>query len=672
MILSASVTELPFVGEKYASKLKKLNITTLGDLLEHIPSRYVDFRTVGKIGKLKPGEHTTIVGQVISCNSVYTKKGKRLQLAKVSDGERQLDVIWMNMPYIVRALKPGVFVSLSGKVSFWNKKLSLTFPEFEVLSDNRETVHTGKIVPIYPETAGVSSKWLRSRIHYVLKNLPREELDDSLPDSIRTKLKLPRLPEALHNIHEPKDSNEAKIARERFAFDELLEMQIAAQIEKIKWRSHTNAHIVNTNQSKIDKFINGLPYRLTPSQNRSINEILTDISKPIPMNRLLEGDVGSGKTIVAAVASYATYLSGFQSIVMAPTQILAEQHFKAFSGLLEKMNVNIALITGAIKKRDQDADIFVGTHALLNKAASDKTALVVIDEQHRFGVKQRAALASALPNDRIPHTLTMTATPIPRTVALSLYGDLDLSTLDEMPKGRKKIVTWIVPPQKREGGYIWLEDEIRKHKVQAYVVCPLIEESESETLTEVKAAKVEFEKLKKIFPNLKLGLLHGKMKSSEKSETLEKYHKGKIDILVSTPVIEVGIDVSNATIMMIEAAERFGLAQLHQLRGRVGRGEKQSYCLLMTDSKSEKTKKRLKAMQVAKNGMELAEIDLTMRGAGHIFGLRQHGDTELKFASWSDIALMKKAKQVAHDVIKNQGKYTKLLTHYKAKQVAGN
>ncbi|RJR30404.1 ATP-dependent DNA helicase RecG [Candidatus Microgenomates bacterium] len=669
MILSASVTELPFVGEKYASKLKKLNITTLGDLLEHIPSRYVDYRTVGKIGKLKPGEHTTIVGQVISCNSVYTKTGKRLQLAKVSDGECQLDVVWMNMPYIVRALKPGVFVSLSGKVSFWNKKLSLTFPEFEVLSDNRETVHTGKIVPIYPETSGVSSKWLRSKMIYLLEKLNPNDVPEYLPP-IQDLNFVSRF-EAFRCVHTPREPMEAARGRDRLAFDELLELQVANNLDKIAWEAKNSAHKIVSDKHKLDKVINKLKYTLTKSQSRSLGEILNDLNKVTPMNRLLEGDVGSGKTVVAALAAYSVYTNGYKTIFMAPTQILAQQHFMALSSILGGTGIKISLVTAGVKTH-AEADIYVGTHALLYRASAPDTALIVIDEQHRFGVKQRAKLASEMTSDKLPHTLTMTATPIPRSVALSFYGDLDLSTLDEMPKGRKKITTWIVPPEKRDKGYEWIDQEISKNKIQVYVVCPLIDESESEMLTQVRAVKAEYESLTNVFPQRRIGLLHGRLSAKDKTRVLETFASGEIDILVSTPVIEVGIDIANATIMVIEAAERFGLSQLHQLRGRVGRGNKQSYCLLMTESKASKTKNRLDALRHAKNGMELAEIDLSMRGPGHIFGIRQHGETELKFASWSDIALMKKAKQVAHDVIKNQGKYAKLLTHYKTKQVAGN
>ena len=374
------------------------------------------------------------------------------------------------------------------------------------------------------------------------------------------------------------------------------------------------------------------------------------------MNRLLEGDVGSGKTVVAAVASFAVFLNGFQTIIMAPTQILASQHYETFKKLLTSFGVRISLITSDIKKSDLGRnDVFIGTHSLIhNKVSFDKVGLVVIDEQHRFGVEQRKHLVK---KSGTPHTLTMTATPIPRTVALTSYGDLDLSVLTEMPKGRLKVTTWFVPETKRKGAYEWIKSRIKDHKSQVFIVCPLIEDSEFETMADVKSVTTEFEKLKKIFGGLKLGLLHGRLKPNEKAQILKDFRSGKTDILVTTPVVEVGLDIPNATIMVIEAAERFGLAQLHQLRGRVGRSEKKSYCLLFSNIKYSK---RLRAMEKMHSGFELAELDLKIRGPGEIFGTAQSGFPELKVASWSNYPLIKKAKDIASDIINNPSKYPKI------------
>ena len=420
---------------------------------------------------------------------------------------------------------------------------------------------------------------------------------------------------------------------------------------------------------KIDKkavhtFIKNLSFKLTNSQEKIVDEIFSDFSKKYPMNRLLEGDVGSGKTVVAAIGAFISFINGYQTVFMAPTQILAQQHYNTLKELFDPYKARISLLTsGQVKKDLGKEDIFVGTHSLINKnALFDKVSLVVIDEQQKFGVNQREKLVKKARNKKIsPHVLNLTATPIPRTVALTLYGDLDLSILDELPPKRLPITTWLVPPTKRQGAYKWIQKNIQDNKIQVYIVCPLIEESQKETMQTVKSAKSEFEKLKKVFPNLSLDLMHGKLKSKEKENIIERFKKGKTDILVSTPVVEVGIDVGNATIMVIEAAERFGLSSLHQLRGRVGRGTKKSYCLLFTESKSEKVVTRLSAMQKNLNGFELAELDLKLRGPGEVFGIKQHGFPELKIASWQDIGLIKKTKKVALDVIKSPKKYKELL-----------
>jgi len=672
--LDDPVSEIPFVGPLYQKRLKKLEIETVEDLLHHIPSRYVDFRHTSQISKLRAGEVVTVQGQLVSITNIKTKTSKLMQIGKFSDGEDAINIMWFNQPYLLRSLKPGTILSVSGKVSFWQKKLCFIAPQYEKLVDD-QPVHTGRIVPIYHETSGLSSKWIRSRVNYLLQCIDTLILDDFIPKKQLTDLELQDYKSSITAIHKPADSNDAKLARERLAFNELLKIQLENNFNRIKWEKYKKSHQINVSKKDIELFLSKMPFELTKSQTRSIEEIVKDLKDIPPMNRLLEGDVGSGKTVVAAFAAYASHKNRLQSVFMAPTQILAQQHYDTLKGLLKPFNIKVSLITSSgIKKDFDEEDLIIGTHALIFKKANfEEVGLVVIDEQHRFGVKQRALLAEkAEKSGKAPNVLTMTATPIPRTVALTLYGDLDLSTLDEMPKGRQKITTWIVPPKKRDSAYEWIANEIKKEKSQAFVVCPLIEESEAESLKTVKSAIKQFEGLKKIFKNYKLGLMHGRLKVKEKDEVIADFRAKKIDILVSTPVVEVGVDIPNATIMLIETADRFGLAQLHQLRGRVGRGAKKSYCLLFTENTSKKVQNRLEALKSAQNGRELAEIDLSMRGAGEVFGIKQHGIGELKIANWQDIDLIKKSRKFADEIVANQKSHQKIIQYFQKMRKVDN
>lgn len=655
MDLDATVTNIPLVGAAYQKKLEKLNISTIRDLLFHIPSRYEDFRQVSKIKDLLYGDVTTIQGELESFQNNYTKRGKNFQSAVVSGSTGSVQVIWFNQPYIANNLKKGDKISISGKLGSFGNKLSFVSPSYEVMRGNK-TVHTAKLVPVYPETAGVSSKWLRSRINHVLDNLQTEEY---LPKKFLNRYDLIPISKAFRQIHRPEDMSEVSSARQRLAFDELLDMQIQTAERKFSWSENTPTHRLKVKDEWKKEFSELLPFDLTASQKRSIKEILADLKADKPMNRLLEGDVGSGKTAVAAAGAFISYMNGYQTVLMAPTQILAEQHFRSLKELFKDSGTRVELIVSGSNKTDNDADIFVGTHALIHDRVDfKKVAFVVIDEQHRFGVEQRKHLIVKSKNgNRAPHSLTMTATPIPRTVALTFYGDLDLSTLDELPAGRRPVTTWVVPPKKREGAYEWIRQKIKDDDIQVFVICPLIEESEHKSMQQIRSATAEFEYLKDIFSELNVGLLHGKQKNEQKSNILDDFKKHKIDILVSTPVVEVGIDVPNATIMMIEGADRFGLAQLHQLRGRVGRGHKKSYCLLFTESKSTKTIKRLDALSKLHSGFELAELDLQMRGPGEILGVKQHGFLELKAANWQDKELIKATKKTAEEMIRNTEKY---------------
>jgi ATP-dependent DNA helicase RecG len=674
MDLNTSVKALPLVGPIYVRRLEKLDITTIGDLLNHVPHRYLDYSLISEIGQAQVGETVTIRGQVVSIKNQYTKSGKKIQFGQVSDGTGTIDTIWFNQPFLVRNIRPGVDISLAGKIDWFGKKRALISPEYEKIAPRKKGIHTGRLVPIYHETAKISSKWLRGRIAFVYP-LVNRLFEEFLPVSVLKEFDLVNFRAAIEGVHFPKDIKSAGSARKRLAFNELLFLQLKNVYRKINWQKNEPISKLKVNNVEVTEFLNSLPFKLTKSQERSVKEILKDLGKETPMNRLLEGDVGSGKTVVAAAAAFVAFANGYQSVFMAPTQILAQQHFSTLREVFKTFKVRVSLITSEGVKRDTGkTDVFVGTHALIHRRIEfDNVALVVIDEQHRFGVVQRAHLITQSgKKKRAPHVLTMTATPIPRTIALTIYGDLELSTLDELPGGRKPITTWVVPPEKREGAYNWIQKQIKETGVQAFVICPLIEESEKETMKQVKAATAEYEKLCKLLPDLNLGLLHGRLKPKEKDNIMEKFKKRKVDILVSTPVVEVGIDVPNATIMVIEAAERFGLAQLHQLRGRVGRGKKKSYCLLFTAIKSKKAFRRLEALKKMVSGFELAELDLKMRGPGEMFGTKQHGFQELKVASWQDTELIKSARQVANEAVENPKKYSKLLNKLKKEQVAPN
>lgn len=674
MDLTTSVAELSLVGPIYLKRLEKLEIQKIEELFYHIPHRYLDFSLTSDIGRAQLGETLTVRGKVVSMINMYTKAGKKIQMALVTDATGTILAVWFNQPFLVRTLYPGVKVALAGKIDWFGRKRALISPEYEKIFPGKMAVHTGRIISVYPETSGVSSKWIRGRIKEAFAKT-KGKIKEFLPPGVLSNLNLLTFSQAVSCVHFPQRLEAAEEGRRRLAFNELLFLQIQNVYRKLTWQKNKVVYKFEVDKPDIDSFTASLPFRLTPSQKRATEEILEDLGKDIPMNRLLEGDVGSGKTVVAATAAFAAFVNGCQSIFMAPTQILAQQHYETLNKLLAKFKVRICLVTSESVKKDLGkTDIFVGTHALIHKKLDfDSVALVVIDEQHRFGVEQRAHLLKKAGERGVaPHVLTMTATPIPRTVALTFYGDLDLSLLTELPKGRKRVTTWIVPPLKRERAYGWIKEKIEKERVQVFVVCPLIEESQKETMAQVKAASEEEKSLKKIFKAFSVGLLHGKMRMKEKNEVLDLFREGKTDILVSTPVVEVGIDVANATIMLIEAAERFGLAQLHQLRGRVGRGKKKSYCLLFSQGKSPKVLTRLTAMTKGISGFELAELDLKLRGPGEIFGTRQHGFPELKIATWDDIELIREAKKVAMAAFDSPAKYVSLHTLLRQKQIIAN
>ena len=639
----------------YAKRLEKLGIINLEDFLYHVPFRYDDFRLISKVSQVQEGEIVTIQGKITDIKNQYAGRFT-LQKAKVDDESGILEITWFNQPYITKSINVGDLISLSGKIKESKGKITIASPEFEVLNGN-SPIHTGRLVPVYPETRGVSSKWLRRQVYKILSE-NKDELIEFLPTETLEKNKLLDFLKAVEQIHFPDDLEKAEKAKERLSFDEFFLLHLSSILRKTEWEKELfqKPFSITKFKKNTDSFIRNLPFKLTNAQEKVIKEIFADLEKPIPMNRLLQGEVGSGKTVVATIAMFATHLNGYKSILMAPTEILANQHFETVSKLLSLHKIKVSLITGSKKPKEKDFDVLIGTHALLYKDYDLKNlGLVVVDEQQRFGVEQRSMIRK---KGESPNFLTMTATPIPRTVALTLYGNLSLSYLDEMPKERKRVKTWLVPSQKREAAYMWIEKQIKQGD-QAFIICPFIEQSES--LTTVKAAAKEFDRLKKdVFPKLKLGLLHGKLKSKEKEEILKQFREKKIDILVATPVVEVGIDFPNTTIMLIETSERFGLAQLHQLRGRVGRGEKQSYCLLFTDITSPAVVKRLKSLETLYNGAELAELDLRLRGPGQLFGTMQHGIAELKVASFSNLPLIEKTRKEAENIFSKLSKYPEL------------
>jgi len=662
MNLQAPITTAGHIYKLFARRLEKLDIKTFEDFLHHIPFRYDDYSLISKINRVQPGKVVTIRGVVSEISNEFTKNFKRLQKAEIADDTGTIEVVWFNQPYLTKIIRKNDRIALSGEINWFSKKLVMQSPEYEIIT-NSPAIHTGRLVPVYPETRGITSKWLRRQTHNLIKE-NKSQFTEYLPDSTVTEHSLMAIDQAIEQIHFPQTIANAEKSKQRLAFDELFLLQLSAMHRKLNWNRDltSNPFVIEKFKDEVEKFLKKLPFTLTNAQKKVVEEIFKDLSLIKPMNRLLEGDVGSGKTVVSAITMFLSHLNGFQSVLMAPTEILAQQHFKTISQLLTPFKIKVGFATGNQKTKIKNFDVMIGTHAVLEKGINfDKLGLVVIDEQQRFGVEQRAIIRSKGKN---PHLLTMTATPIPRTIALTLYGDLDLSILDEMPIGRKQIKTWLVPAEKRENAYSWIEKQIKNTKSQVFIVCPFIEESE--TMQTVKVASKEFENLKNnVFKNLKLGLLHGKMKAKEKEEVLDKFRNAKIDILVATPVVEVGIDIPNATIIVIEASERFGLAQLHQLRGRVGRGSKQSYCLLFTESLNPQTLERLKAMEKHNVGSELAELDLTLRGPGEIYGTAQHGRKILKIASFSDFELIQKVRKEAEKIFPNLKNYPKLLEKLK-------
>jgi len=662
--LKHKIENITAVGKRIAPALKKLGIVTAEDLLNYWPFRYEDWSRVKNIAEVEAGTNATVKGQIELIQNKRSQWKKRLVTeAIISDETGSIKAIWFHQPYLVRNLHPGEHIFLSGKAEDKNGELQFVHPNYEKITRyKKETTHTARIVPIYSLTKNLTEKQLR----YVMSQIIglAQYIKDWLPAEIIKKNNLAPLSAAVRQIHFPDNQQALNTALERIKFDELFMVQTRAQMAK-QLLAQSRAKAIEFKEKETKKFVDSLPFFLTKAQKISGWEIIRDLGKDRPMNRLLEGDVGSGKTIVACLAILNTALNGFQTAYMAPTEILARQHYENISKLFAGWGIKIGLLTSADKRanvafeNDKDIyelitngelDLIIGTHALIqSKVNFNKLSLVIIDEQHRFGVEQRKQLKQKNNDGTLPHLLSMTATPIPRSLALTVYGDLDLSVINELPIGRKEILTEIVAPERRPDKYKFVMEQIKNGR-QVFVICPLIDPSDK---LGVKAVKDEYEKLdKKIFPDLKIGLMHGKLKSGEKEKVMAEFLENETKILVSTPVVEVGIDIQNATIMMIESAERFGLAQLHQFRGRVGRSQEQSYCFLMTESNDINSIRRLQTLAQCKNGFDLAEKDLEFRGPGEVYGIRQSGyNDQLKVAKLTDYIVIKKSKSAVEEIL---------------------
>ncbi len=713
--LDSSVVVLRGVGPQRAKRLAKLGVLTIRDMLYLLPRRYDDFSQLKPINRLEYGEEVTIIAKVQKAYVQKTRGGGKIFKAELSDGAGTVEVAWFNQPYLADKIKPGQQIVVSGKVDEYLGQLCFNSPEWERLE--KELLHTARIVPVYPLTAGLNTRWLRNlmkrTVGYWSKRLP-----DYLPTPVRQEENLLDLETTIVQAHFPDSQTLLEQARHRLAFDELFVLQIGMLRQRHQWRS-VSSKPLPVDDATLHDFIHGLPFELTQAQQRVLQQIVADLRSSQPMNRLLQGDVGSGKTVIAAAAMALTVAAGAQAALMAPTEILAEQHYQTLSRLLGEMpgrerGPAVRLLTGSITGQEREeilagledgsVDVVVGTHALIQAGVQFKNlALAVIDEQHRFGVEQRAALrqkgqgpveapattgqgpveapattgqgpvegikdveAEALAEYN-PHLLVMTATPIPRSLQLTVWGHLDVSVIDEMPPGRQPVVTRLILPTERERAYAFVRSQVEKGR-QTFIICPLVEESEK---VEARAAVDEHRRLQKyVFPDLRLGLLHGQMKGEEKEATMARFAQGELDILVATSVIEVGIDVPNATVMLIEGADRFGLAQLHQFRGRVGRGEHASYCLLVSDTSSPEAQERLQAVEATTDGFALAQKDLEMRGPGEFMGVRQSGFPELKLAHITNLRLVEAAREAARRFFKTDPELTDPRNRLLARRVA--
>lgn len=685
MTLSTSLSAISTIKKFHLARLKKLGIETVEDLLRHFPSRYEDFSRLCKIEEVEVDNNVTVEGRIVSFDAKQSwRKRLLVSTATLKDDTGQIKAVWFGQKFLDKMFVPGRKMRLSGRVVLRNGEFLFQSPEFEPASKN--ATHTGALVPIYGVTEGVTSKWIRWQIQTALQHV--HEFPDPLPREILAKLHLPDLKTAIRYVHFPKSHDHATLALKRFAFEEMFLLQVRSLRAK-ELRNASSAPAMPLEAKKLKSFLDTLPFKLTPDQSRAIDHIMRDLGESRPMNRLLNGDVGSGKTVVAMAGAWHAGVSGYQTALLAPTEVLAFQHFESMRSLLGKTGLSVGLLTHAYqyiaypgtKEADKVkrptflsalknglVDIVIGTHALLQDDIQFKNlALIVVDEQHRFGVMQRAYLTRTNTDKSpyVPHLLSMTATPIPRTLSLAFFGNLDISLLETMPSGRKPIITKIISPAERDHVYEFIRTEIAKGR-QAYIILPLVEESSA--IKNAKAVVEEHKHLQKeIFPNLKLGLMHGRLKAPEKEKVMRDFKEKKLDMLISTSVVEVGVDVPNSTLMIIENADRFGLSQLHQFRGRIGRGKHQSYCFLFastqTDTDREQTyadkmqreiapaSRRMRILEKSNDGFKIAKEDMKLRGPGQFLGTRQSGLPDIAMENISNIKLVTIAREEAENLL---------------------
>lgn len=699
LTMADPVEVVPGIGRANANAFKRLELRTVEDIVYHFPHRYDDFSSQKQIADLKVGATETIVAEISDVRLVGGGPRSRVEVS-VSDESGTIKAVFFNQPWLTKQLSVGRLIVLSGKVGAYGGLRQLASPTWEPYVPDGDTLHTGRLVPVHPLTKGLHERNARKVIKFLV-DLMAPKIGEYLPETVRQRVGLLPLGQALQQIHYPDSGEALERARRRLGFDEFLFIQVGVVQRKLLWQGELGFQM-SFFPAVHENLQAELPFTLTGAQQRALKEIFADMARPIPMARLLQGDVGSGKTLVAASALLQAIANGFQGALMAPTEILSEQHYKGLKKLLSKVRVprdakqaaegddwktrlepeeaarlaeikallgmteeddmggqgvRVALLTGSLGVKERrrvlegiakgEIDLVVGTHALItDNVQFNSLGLVVVDEQHRFGVEQRQRLRNKGFN---PHLLVMTATPIPRTLTMTIYGDLDTSVLDELPPGRQEIRTRWITRAKRDQAYRHMRKEIEKGR-QAFVICPLVEESEK---IDLPSAEEMYEKLQsEIFPDLRVGLLHGKMLPRDKDETMVSFRNHEFDILVATAVIEVGIDIPNASSIVIEGAERFGLSQLHQFRGRVGRGSHQSFCILISDKENETTKQRLEAMEQTTDGFKLAEIDLQLRGPGEFFGTRQSGTPDLKVAQLADTRLLHSARSEAENILK--------------------
>ncbi len=688
--LDLPVTAVKGISTALAGKFGKMGVKTVRDLLYFFPHRHLDYSRLKSISQLVVGEEQTIIASVWQAQETRPG-GRRSTEAIVGDETGNIRVVWFNQPYLAKKLTTNSRIILSGRVSLFKGRHVFQSPEWEMV-ESQDYVHTGRLVPVYSLTQGLRPRQVRKLMKGFV-DLWAWQVEDFMPRELIKRLDFLELPQAISQAHYPDDENTKDRARRRLAFDELFILQLGVMEKKREWKESRPGTSFNVPHELLNTFTESLSFKLTSAQEKTLAEILADLEKSEPMSRLLQGEVGSGKTVVATAALLVAAANDHQGAFMAPTEILAEQHFATICELLSRVGreegeeylrtytgilprpLRVVLLIGDIRQSGKrqlqkaiasgEVDIIIGTHALLQKGVEfPRLGLVIVDEQHRFGVEQRSALRG---KGFSPHMLVMTATPIPRTLALTLYGDLDLSVIDELPPGRQTVKTkWLQPGQMASACAFIRKQVAEGH--QAFIICPLIEESEA---IAAQAAVVEYERLsQEVFTDLRLGLLHGRLSGEEKDSVMESFRNRELDILVSTPVIEVGVDVPNATVMMVESADRFGLSQLHQFRGRVGRGQAQSYCMLIAENPSELGRERLDIIENTQDGFKLAEEDLKLRGPGEFFGTRQSGLPDLRMARLSDKALLELARKEAIALFEKDPDMVQEEHHLLAREVA--